>query len=192
MVKSVAVLAVVGLYLGLMGSGEALAADFSTASTLPHTIIINRMGEVNGFGFGRDVCPIGCTLPMPPVGSNDPPPFDAPDSPCVLTQSWTHDFSADLPEGAQVISAVLVVNAAGIQPEIFASGLTADSRMMSLSAFNQGALGSGLVPVPLIVSDLAEGLLHVNIQKGIRTRTSTVCDDQFYDSSVLIMLVKLP
>jgi len=84
MVKSVAVLAVVGLYLGLMGSGEALAADFSTASTLPHTIIINRMGEVNGFGFGADVCPIGCTLPMPPVGSNDPPPFDAPDSPCVL------------------------------------------------------------------------------------------------------------
>jgi hypothetical protein len=190
-VKSGAILAVV-LYVGLMGSAGALAADFSTSVTLPYTIIIHRLGETNGFGFGSDACPIGCTLPMPPVGSTDPPPFDTPDSPCVLTRSWTHDFRADLPEGAQVISALLVVNAAGIQPEIFASGLSADSREMPLSVFHQGTLGSGLVPVPLIISDLADGLLQVTIHKGIRTRTSTICDDQFYDSSMLIMLVQLP
>jgi hypothetical protein len=191
-VKPLSAFVILGMFLGVMGGGQAIAAESSTPLMPSYTVIMNQLGDVDGFGFGREVCPIGCELPEPPLGSDDPQPFDAPDSPCALSQSWTHDFGADLPEGAQIISAALVVNVAGIQPDIFASVLAADTRVMPLTPFAQGALGSGLVPVPLTPGDLADGLLRVSIQKGIRTRSSTICDDQFYDASVLIMLVKLP
>jgi hypothetical protein len=166
--------------------------ESATPPVSPYTVIINQLGDLDGFGFGRDVCPIGCDLSEPPVGNDASPPFDSPDSPCALSQSWTHDFGADLPAGAQIVSAALIVNVAGIQPDIFASVLAADTRVIPLTAFAQGEFGSGVVPVPLIPGDLADGFLRVSIQKGIRTRSSTICDAQFYDASILIMLVALP
>ena len=65
-------------------------------------------------------------------------------------------------------------------------------RVMPRTPFEQDALGGGPVAVSLTTSDLADGLLDVSTQKGIRTRSATICDDQFYDTSVLIMLVELP
>ncbi len=191
--KPVSVLAIVGMFLVAVGSGQVAAAEPSARSLASFQVIVNQLGTTNGFGFGTDVCPLGCELPAPPSGSDDPPPFDTPDSPCALTQNWTHDFSADLPpSGAKIISAVLLLNVASIQPDIFSSYLTADTRVFPLSYVDQGALGSGLVPVPLNLSDLEDGILQITIKKGIQTRTSTVCDDQFYDTSALIVLIQLP
>lgn len=190
--KRLSIALLTGLLLTVISGGQAIAAAPFTSDASPYKIIVSQVGDIDGFGFGSDVCPVGCELPGPPVGGDDPLPFDAPDSPCASIRSWTHDFGALLPPGGQIISALLLVNAASIQPEIFASVLAADTFVMPLAPFNQGALGSGLVPVPIFPSDLADGFLRVNIQKGIRTPTAIICDDQFYDSSVLVMLVKLP
>jgi hypothetical protein len=175
-----------------IGSTQIFPAEPFLPSIAHMKVIVNQLGQANGFGFGQDVCPLGCDLPGPPTGSDDPPPFDMPDSPCALIQGWTHDFSGDIPEGSRIIAAFLLLNVAGIQPEVFSSVLTADTQMFPLSTFDQGALGSGLVPVPLNLSDLADGTLSVIIKKGYRTRTATVCDDQFYDTSALAILVQLP
>jgi hypothetical protein len=190
--KFLCALSIVGMFLGAIGDGQALTAEPWTASSRPLQVIVNQLGEANGFGFGRDVCPIGCELPGPPQGSDDPAPFDRPDSPCALTQSWTHDFRADIPEGARIISAALVLNVAGVQADIFTSMLIADTRVLPLSSLEQGSLGSGVVPIPLSLNDLMDGLLQVTVQKGLQTRTSTVCDEQYYDTSALVMVVQLP
>jgi hypothetical protein len=178
-----------GLFLALLGPGEGMAAKLPP---LPFKVIVNQVGDLDGFGFGLDVVPIGKELPGPPSGPGDPDPFDAPDEPCALTVSWTHDFTADLPQGAEILFALLVVNAAGIQPELFPSTLFADSTTFPLFRFDQGELGSGLVVVPLDPADLADGLLNVKIVKGRKTRTGTLCDQQFYDTSVLLLLVRMP
>lgn len=177
------------LLLAVLGPGEGVAAKLPP---LPFQVITHQVGDLDGFGFGLHVVPVGGKLPEPPAGPGDPDPFDAPDAPCALSVSWTHDVTGVLPEGAQILFALLVVNAAGIQPEIFASTLIADSTTFPLSLFPQGELQSGLVIVPLDPADLADGLLSVKILKGIRTRTGTVCDQQFYDTSILLLLVRKP
>ena len=96
------------------------------------------------------------------------------------------------PGGVKVVAAILLLNVAGIQPDVFSSYLTADTTLFPLSSFNQGALGSGVIPVPLNPSDLADGILQVTVRKGYQRGTVTVCDNQFYDTSALIVLVQLP
>jgi hypothetical protein len=191
--KGLSVVAVVGMFLVAVGSRQIAAVERTALSLQSFQVIVNQVGTANGFGFGTDVCPLGCQLPAPPAGSSDPQPFDTPDSPCALTQSWTHDFRADLPPGgAQIIGAMLLLNVAGIQPDVFPSMLTADTLVFPLNYFDQGPLGSGVVPVPLNLSDLGDGILSVTIKKGYQARTTTVCDDQFYDTSMLLMLIQLP
>jgi hypothetical protein len=181
-----------GMLLAAMGGGHAIAATPS----LPVKVVTHQLGTANGFGFGRDVCPLGCQLPGPPTGNGDAPPFDQPDAPppnCALSVSWTHDFRAVLPDGAQILSGVLVLNMAGIQAELFSSVLTAGApTVFPLYTFDQGAMGSGPVPVPLKPGDLAGGVLQVTITKGGTIRGVTRCDDQYYDTSVLVLLVQLP
>jgi hypothetical protein len=48
------------------------------------------------------------------------------------------------------------------------------------------------VPVKLNPSDLADGVLQVTITKGGTIRGVTRCDEQYYDTSILAILVQLP
>ncbi len=177
------------LFLAVLGSGEGVAAKLPP---LPFQVLTHQVGDLDGFGFGLPVVPVGGELPGPPAGPGDPPPFDAPDEPCALTVSWSHDITGLLPQGAQILFALLVLNAAGIQPDIFSSTLIADSTTFPLLLFNQGELGSGPVIVPLDPHDLDDNRLNVTIVKGRKTRTGTVCDQQFYDTAVLLLLVRMP
>lgn len=191
--KSLQAMIVAGMLLATaLSFGNNHAAQHAVERSRPYQGIIHKVGDADGFGFGMDVCPLGCELPAQPTGSGDPAPFDAPDSPCALTRTWTHDITADLPPGAQVVSAMLMVNAAGIQPESFPSVLTADSMVFPLAYFNQGELGSGPVPVPLMPGDLADGVLQVTIRKGAEVGHRTICDQQFYDTAVLVVLIRNP
>jgi hypothetical protein len=191
--KSLQAMVIASILLGAaLSFGGNPAAQYAGTRSLPYQIILHTVGDVDGFGFGLDVCPLGCALPEVPAGSGDPAPFDTSDTPCALTRTWTHDFAADLPSGAQVVSAVLMVNAAGIQPEVFPSVLTADSTVLPLTYFNQGERGSGIVPVPLEPADLMDGVLQVTVRKGQQVRGTTVCDVQFYDASALVVLISRP
>jgi hypothetical protein len=33
----------------------------------PYQVIIHNIGDIDGFGFGLDVCPLGCALPGAPL-----------------------------------------------------------------------------------------------------------------------------
>lgn len=191
--KSLQVMIVAGILLvATLSFGGHPLVQYADARGIPYRVIIHTISDVDGFGFGRDVCPLGCVLPEVPAGSGDPAPFDAADEPCALTRTWTHDFTADLPPGTQIVTAILMVNAAGIQPEVFPSVLTADSAVLPLTSFDQGELGSGLVPMPLNPVDLTDGVLHVAVRKGQEVRGMTVCDAQFYDAAVLVVLISYP
>jgi hypothetical protein len=178
------------MWVGAFGLAEGMTRPLVQ---LPFKLVLNYVGAVDGFGFGRDVVPIGGDLPGAPTGSGDPAPFDAPDEPCAPERTWTHDFTADLPTGASILFAVLIVNIAGVQPGIFPSFLSADDTAvlpLTLLPGEQGEFGSGPIVVPLNVDDLADGLLKVTITKGITIGQFTVCDDQFYDASLLVVVIK--
>jgi hypothetical protein len=173
------------MWVGAFGLAEGV--------TLPHVqapvkLVLNYVGVVDGFGFGLDVVPIGGDLPGAPTGPGDPP-FDAPDDPCVQQPTWTHDITADLPEGASIVFAVLIVNIAGVEPGKFPSVLRADTAVFPLTK-DQGAFGSGPIVVPVKVDDLLDKMLDVTITKGKTTRLGTVCDDQFYDASLLVAVIE--
>jgi hypothetical protein len=155
--------------------------------------VLNYVGDVDGFGLG---VPIGGVLPNAPTGPGDPDPFDAPDEHCVLQPTWqptwTHNITADLadlPTGASILFAVLIVNIAGVEPGKFPTSVlragTAEFPLTLLTG-DQGEFGSGPIVVPLEVGDLADGLLDVTITKGFRT----TCDVQFYDASLLVVVIK--
>jgi hypothetical protein len=178
------------LLLAALSFGEGIGTPRPASSSQPYQVVTQQLGDVDGFGYGLDVCPIGCELAEPPVAGGKPIPFDAPDSPCALTPTWVHDLTEQLPPEAEMLGALLLLNVAGIEPEKFSSVLTADSTVFPLFYFDQGGLGSGPIPVPIDPADLADGLLQVTIKKGIQTRTTTICDEQFYDASVLLVLIR--
>lgn len=178
------------LLLAALSFGEGIGTLRPASASQPYQVVTQQLGDVDGFGYGLDVCPIGCQLAAPPVASGKPIPFDAPDSPCALTPTWVHNLAERLPSDAEILGALLLLNIAGIEPEKFSSILTADSTVFPLLYFNQGELGSGLIPVPIDPADLADGVLQVTIKKGIQTRTTTVCDEQFYDASILLVLIR--
>jgi hypothetical protein len=169
------------MWVGAFGLAEGMTRPLVQ---LPFKLVLNYMGDVDGFGLG---VPLRGDLPNAPTGPGDPP-FDVPDDPCVLQPTWTHDITADLPTGASILFAVLIVNIAGVQPEIFQSFLRADTAVLPLTLFpgEQDEFGSGPIAVPLNIDDLADGLLEVTITKGFRT----VCDVQFYDASLLVVVIK--
>jgi hypothetical protein len=176
--------------LAALSFGEGIGTPHPALQSQPYQIITQQLGDVDGFGYGFDVCPIGCELAEIPVASGKPIPFDAPDSPCALTPTWVHNLTEQLPPKAEILGALLLLNVAGIEPGKFSSVLTADSTVFPLLYFDQGELGSGLIPVPIDPADLSDGLLQVTIKKGIQTRTTTICDEQFYDASVLLVLIR--
>jgi hypothetical protein len=185
-------LVMLGMLLAVWGGGHAIAAARPSLPVIPLKTIIHQLGTANGFGFGLDACNVNCELPGPPPGSTDGAPWDVPENPCVPTTTWTHDFRVDLPQGAEVIQALLIVNMAGIESAVYQfSTLIADTTVVPLAPFDRGALGSVPVPVPLNLSDLADGILNVTIRKG-QSRPKAVCDEQYYDTSVVVVLVQLP
>ncbi len=188
--RSLPVMIAFAAFVAVLGLTEGMDGEARTFPGRRFTAITDTISPADGFGFGAQVVPIGGTLPGPPTGAGHPFPFDAPDSPCAFTRTWTHDISAKIPEGAVVVSALLTVNVAGIEPDKFQSLLTADSTVFPLGLFDQGSLGSGLIPIPLNPHDLQDGLLKVTILKG--SRLSGKCDDQFYDFSTLTVTYKIP
>jgi hypothetical protein len=164
---------------------------------LPFKVIVSQVGDIDGFGFGSDVCPIGCTLPSPPT-TQDPedPPFtdvDLDTPTCVSPVTWTHDFTDQLPEGAQVLAAFYALNIAGIEPAKFASRLVFDNVLPAPLNLDQGALESGpFIPSQStllgLIPFVSDGMVTVKVIKGGSTR----CDDLYFDASLLIVLVQLP
>ena len=187
------------MVVAVFGLGEGLDAEARIFRRHRGTVIVNTIGDVDGFGFGTDVVPIGGMLPGPP-GPEDPAPFDAPDidasgKVCALMPTWTHDITAELaelPAGSVIIAATLTVNMAGIELDKFQSLLMADTITFPLNLVPEmfrGEFQSAPITIPLNPGDLSDGLLQVTILKGI---THLHCDDQFYDFSMLTVTVKTP
>ena len=182
--KLCAVVMSLAMWAGALGLAEGMTLPLLQA---PYQLILSRVGDFDGFGFGSRP---GTVLPDIPAGPGDPDPFDAPDDPCALQRTWTHDITADLPAEARIVSAVLIVNIAGVQPEIFRSVLAAGTTALPLIYLDQGELGSGPIVVPLKAADLADGLLNVTIIKGFTRLGRVVCDAQFYDASLLAVVIQ--
>jgi len=185
---------VLGFVLAVLGPREGMAAQLPP---LPFKVIVNQVGDLDGFGFGLGVCPIGCVLPGPPAAQEpDDPPFtdrSLDDPTCVSTVTWTHDFRDQLPPGAEVMGVVFALNVAGIEPGKFASKVFFDTVLPAPLTLDQGALGSGLfIPPPSVLFSLiplvSDGILNVKVVKGGRTG----CDDLYFDASLLIVLVRVP
>ncbi len=183
-----------GFVLAVLGPGEGRAVQLPP---LPFQVLVDQVGDFDGFGFGLGVCPIGCVLPSPPPAQEpDDPPFtdknlDDPD--CVASVTWTHDFRDQLPPGAEVIGVVFALNVAGVEPGKFATKVFFDTVLPAPLNLDQGALGSGLfIPPPQVLLGLiplvSDGILNVTVVKKGRTG----CDDIYFDASVLIVLVQRP
>ncbi len=192
-VRSLTVVGVIWMFLATVGLGEGMARGIPR---LPSRVI-NKVGDLDGFGFGLGACPIGCTLPSPPTTHEaDDPPFtdknlDTPT--CLSTVTWTHDFSDQLPPGAEIVSVLFVLNVAGVEPAKNTSLLIFDDLFPIPLSLDQKPLESGLFVVPLDVIPgfpdfLRDGILDVTVVK----RGRTGCDDIYFDASFLIILFKTP
>jgi len=106
------------LMMAALSFGGGMAIEPTALPKLSSRFIIHQVGDADGFGFGVDVCPISCELPKEPTGGGDPEPVDAPESPCAHTRTWAHNITSEFPTDAEILSAVLMLSAAVIQPDI--------------------------------------------------------------------------
>jgi hypothetical protein len=146
------------LPLAALSFGGEMAIEPSTPPKQLARFILPQEGDVDGVGFGLDVCPISCKLLQEPMGSGDPDPCDTPDSPGAVTRTWTNDIVSEFLTNTESLAAVLMLKAAGIQSDILPSVPSATTTAVPLFYYNQREYSSGLIPIQLAPEDFAEGL----------------------------------
>jgi hypothetical protein len=198
MIRKTGLALMLGLAVTIFGN-PTLAPAQSPAAVGGLQIISSTIGDFDCFGYGAPVTkpadprsPCG-TLPGLPIADvTDWPNTDVVVD-CTAGNTFSFTHTLDIPLGATILGGSVVVNVGGIEKSTFNTQITADG-LPALTIPDTGALGTGLVVIPLIGASkslLNDGQVVVTIRHGANLPT-VKCDPVFVDSSTVSVLVHVP